>query len=238
MIESTYYTRSYKIAANSQVNVDITGAAIKHLRGNGDLLLSIDDKAPTDFGRGIGYPYKDTGNFTKITLINNNAFEATGTVFYGTGDIENSSMTLADAVEVINKPATKIDVDDADTQVKLDSVITAVNALAPLMQNDTDKRADLTTLEGATGVQVSNATTTVVSAGANVNGVIIRTLDITVRANGTNYVKIGADYLYRENGTTSASVSKFIKDIHVPAGKAIVFKAGSTDYMSAFYEVL
>lgn len=96
---ATYNTRTYTIPARSVLNLDITGSAIKHLNGTGDLSIQFDDKQITDFGRGIGYPHKVNSGFQKVSLVNNNSFDVEGEIFYGTGDIDNSSLTLNGAIQ-------------------------------------------------------------------------------------------------------------------------------------------
>lgn len=117
--------------------------------------------------------------------------------------------------------------------------------LLALLKNAADQRAPLTTLAGATLASVEDASATAVSAGANVNGVIIRSASVTASVPGDANVQVGGTILLIATGARSAADSYAAgsaaekSDIFVPAGEAVTINSsGVSAYAAIAYEVL
>lgn len=142
--------------------------------------------------------------------------------------------SLADAVEIDD--TTPVKVDDDATQTALAALETDVEAIVTLLQNDEDQRAALTTLAGASHARVTGTSSTVVSAGANLNGVTIRHASLAAYSSSTASVSVGGNNLI-EGFAWNAPVVHRVSDIFVPAGVAIAIAAGSSNTVNIWYEV-
>lgn len=141
---------------------------------------------------------------------------------------------IADAVKVKNDTGDTLDVSDTDGQAAIAAVEAAVDDVNALLQDDEALRAPLTTLENAS---YGNAGT-LVSSGANVNGVIIRTASLCsgTQATGAASVTAGGSAIAQVGGNYT---SLFIKDVFIPAGVALaVSNSGSASSVNVWYEVL
>lgn len=108
--------------------------------------------------------------------------------------------------------------------------------LQALLQNHNDLASPLTTIEGATNVRVTGtASATLVTAGANTNGIIIRTLygQVSTRSNtGSAVLTVTAgtrDIIHMTSGN-QCHESMFAKDIEIEAGVALSYNM--TDALS------
>ncbi len=144
---------------------------------------------------------------------------------------------IADAVKVINDTGDVLDVKDADAE-------TALNAILAMLQNDEDQRAALTTLEGATYWEKTGAggSETIVTAGANTGGIILRLAGIRSEENSTNESAflVDGNPILMLASRDLAEKPQFIQNIRIPAGVAFSATLVGTTYnkMFAWYEVL
>ena len=84
-------------------------------------------------------------------------------------------------------------------------------------------------LTGVSEALVNNGTSTIVSIGANNNGVLIVKASISGSADFTGYLRMGSiDIIdYSDGGTTAATITQ-IENYFVPAGVAISMNSGNT----------
>ena len=147
-------------------------------------------------------------------------------------DVNNPSIGTVDSVGAIDSP---VEIVDDDILAALASIVSAVGILA----SDTAQRASLTTLEGATHVDVTNATTEVVAAVDNTDGVIIRQFFGAVY-NGSNYARLLID----DNpvGVVQGGggmIGNHIENMHIPAGVSVKIESSNASYTGTmWYEVL
>jgi hypothetical protein len=243
LIQNAYRdSRSYSIGPNSSLDLDITGTAIKHLRGDGNIEISFNNKPETDFAVGMGYPHGSIAPYSKITLINHSDHHVEGVFSYGSGNVDNDSLVIADAIKIRNENGTILKVDDDATQSLLTTVDTTLKSVLALLQSNQDQRAGLTTLENASYASVSGSSSTVVSESQNINGVIIRlgssnsytksyTSGILVSDNliTVPYYSGGGGNVYRSE----------VKNIFVPPGCSIKLMSNRSNYIARiWYEVL
>lgn len=113
-----------------------------------------------------------------------------------------------------------------------------LNVNVDLLKNDRLQRAPLTSLQGASWAYITGASSTVVSSGANVNGVIIRYIR-AVQSGGTPLtVTIGGNnFIVGKSGAYGPEVF-VIENIFVPAGQAVAVTSSAGDNICIAYEVL
>lgn len=153
-------------------------------------------------------------------------------------DVDNPSIGTVDSIGQIDTPV-EIDHDDIDY---------LVTAFKSLLDNPNDKRAGLTTLEGATyAQQTAVGTNSVVTAIANVNGIILRVGNCSVAAGSTtapSRIDVdGKPILLADSAAAGSSWGAacvvHTKDVYIPAGLALDLVVGkSGGHASCWYEVL
>lgn len=163
-------------------------------------------------GAGVGYAWPYT--VSNVFLRNTSGAPITVTVAVAVGQIFDDRLNVSGNINVVNAPATVLDVEDAP--------------VLAMMQNDEAQRTPLTTLQGATIANVLNATTTIVTGAANVNGVIIRSINLYSGSNVTSYLQIGAVRLLQTGYVAGGCDSVTAFDIFVPAGNQIIVSGGNT----------
>jgi hypothetical protein len=161
--------------------------------------------------------------------------------------------TISGDVKIINsdtvgKEVIRVDDDESQARLaeikdKLSFVEGHTNFTKQLLQNTglgrAKGRALFTSLTGASYAFLNNATTTIVSAGANVNGVIIHHVDLTSEsATAAVEVLVNGNVLLRTVGGSAGLQSKTQRDIIIPAGWPIDVTAAIAGRCSIWYEVL
>lgn len=106
--------------------------------------------------------------------------------------------------------------------------------LENLYQNANKKRSNITDLTGATYAEYANVgITQVVSAAANVNGIVIRHAQVNGYG-GTGYIAAGTNKILH-----AKTVQASIRDIMIPAGQALnVYSDAAAVVINMFYQVL
>lgn len=167
--------------------------------------------------------------FGRIEVINDSGGNLTFLLEIGTGDITSDEVVLSGTSNVADAAVlAAVQALDTNMQAALEEVEVEINDVMTLMQNDELLRNPLTTLSGATIANVVNATTTIVTGAANVNGVIIRFANIYGGSNVTAYLQIGAVRLINIGYTAGGCDSQTIRDVFVPAGNQIIISGGNT----------
>lgn len=132
-----------------------------------------------------------------------------------------------------------LSISDADTHTKLDTLETSLTALEALLVNDETLRKPLTTLAGASYASVSGSSSTVVTAGANTNGVIIRFAQVVNGGSGNCSLSIDGNVVIRCDGGSAGLQREQIRDIFVPAGQAVAIQSSvAAARVHILYEVL
>lgn len=156
-----------------------------------------------------------------LITINDKEFE----YFYPESGVLSSIGQIDNAVEVINEPTTKLDVDDADTQTAIASLETAVAAVETAIGTLESEVVEANTinLDGATMVNVSNSTTTV-SAGTNTNGAIVEFCTYGQNSSSIGGLSVGGNIITPRNANSaSGGVQGVVQKIKIPAGTAFAF---------------
>lgn len=151
-------------------------------------------------------------------------------------DVENPSLGIVegivDDVAIVNAEGDKLDVFDETAHGKLDAILA-------MMQNPNSQRTGMTDLTGAVAANVINATTVLVSAAANVNGIIIRVLSLSSNGGQRAAVQVGSGWLIDCISNSGDSAHIVEKDIFIPAGKELTgVSGGVSGYVKIHYEVL
>lgn len=152
-------------------------------------------------------------------------------------DLTISSITTP--VEIDS--TTPVKVDDDATQAALATLQTAVEAITSMLQNGDDQREGMTTLNGFTYAGVSGSNSTVVSAAANVNGILIASANMSTTGVSGNSasITVGGNAIMRLNGSTGYTAAIRETNIHIPAGVALVLNSSATSSnVDIWYKVL
>ena len=183
--------------------------------------------------------------FKKVTVENDSGSTLNYQLEIGFGKIETDDVSIVGAIKVKNadSPDDVLTVDDPDTQTAIAALQTAleadIEAVTAMLQNDEDQRESLTDLSNSTHATVSNATTTLVTAGTNTNGIIIRRLDMSVNANSSGSsceVLSGTEEIAK---VTGISLHHSDKNIRLQSGVALsVSSSNANSEVNIFYEVL
>ncbi len=221
----------FVIPANDRITIQGQGQFIRCLEANGVFTVSVSHGQEMYFQSGISYTSPDFEDYTEFAMINRTGVPVTVIIAWGFGTVTDNRLTATGNLFVINAPATTLKVDDDETQVQL---VNIQNQQA----NRSAKRTPLTDLTNTSRFRVSGATTTVLTAAANVNGAIIRTLCIDLEGGSAGYVQIGADKMWERLASAASGVRHFEKDIFVPAGQQIILSTAAGDVINAFIEVL
>lgn len=240
------------VPANSGLDQPVSGSYLKIKTASDDFKIRVNNKSTL---AGSSTFEMDETEFNALRFINETGAPITIEYYYGDGKARNNDVSIAGVLAIENNGANKINVDDADTQTKLDSVIselqdietdieavkTSVDGIDTLLQSDEDQRTALTTLAGASYASVSNSTSTVVSSGTNTSGIIIRFgfIDINSVSGASGYIRAGSNDIERVKIRDGASIHCTIRDVFIPSGVALSINAsGSDDKTAIYYEVL
>ena len=220
-MDAVRYTRNYKIPANSSLHLDISGEAIKHLRGDDNLKIAFDHGTITDFALGVGYNAGSISKFSQVTLYNETSNEVQGEFTWGNGDVDNDSIVFASALPVRNENGAALNTNDVDTQAILSTIDGVLdNILGNLNSINGAKKPVIDMTNAVYKSYWGNvALTTIVSAGANTNGVLIHTASVagSSASNQFGQINIGNDIWIQARGNAGACH----ENIFIPAGKSI-----------------
>lgn len=222
-------TGSFIIPANGRIEINSAGEFVRCLEASDIFYVSINNSgSEMYFTAGIEWTTPALETYQTLVLINKTAAPITVIMAWGFGEYKDGRLTASGNLTVVNAPADKLDVDDADTQTALAALQAQTTAeflaLTNLLKNDQLKRSSLTPL-GASAAGCNNvASATLVTPAANANGLIIR--------NYTVYTASGVGALFADTAApaTAYDVTKRClannaglgavsgKDIYVPAG--------------------
>lgn len=226
-------SETFTIKANTMESFDFTGRFVHCFNSNGRGLISFNYGAKMYIDAGVQRSVPiESDDFTSFQIYNDNDFDLEIEVGFGYGSIKDSRLSVAGIVSVKTSAGNTLSTDDVNTQ-------TALNEILNLLKDDKEKRAELTTLEGATHAYVANATTTIVSSGANTSGIILRIGDLSLAGSGTDAeIRLGSAAIARIESNSSSGAWKQIKDIFIPAGNSLVVYADASADVNVWYEVL
>lgn len=120
--------------------------------------------------------------------------------------------------------------------------MSGLDNIAGLLRSGYANRKGLTDLTGCTHVSLVNTSVEIVSAAANINGVVIRFVNLSVSptsGNSTVALDVDGNEFIRISGDTSNKVAIVERDIFIPAGKSIESAMGTNGcILNMDYEVL
>lgn len=219
---------------------NVPGTFVNVKQANASFIIRVDDTEEWAAAGNRRFKLSEGDAFRKIEVINNSGGNLTFQLEIGFGSIESDDVTITGTVAVDDAntqaaiAALTLDVQAVDTAVQ--DVETSVDEATAMLQNDKLKRSNLTPLTGATYSKVSNTTSTLVTAGANANGIIIREAYIWGTV-GTAYLAIGGNEIL--SSSSSVGVPVVIRDLRLPAGQALTaYSSGGSHYVVTWYEVL
>lgn len=147
--------------------------------------------------------------FQKIEVVNDSGSDLTFQLDIGYGKISTNSVSINGTIKT----------DDDETQTLLTTIDTVLDNILALLKNPEELRSGFNDLSGMSYYSCANTTTSIVTAGANVNGVIIGSLHGT-STGGTGTFRIDGNDVFYTNGTAG---NQFVvsNPIFVPAGVSV-----------------
>lgn len=202
--------------------------------------VRVDQGEDIPFKEGRKYIHSG-GNFKLVEVFNTDPVNPlTVSLLAGAGDVSDNSVYVQSIQQIVQT----VNVEDAPLLAETTLVKNAAQGIQTLLQDDTAQRAALTTLEGATYWEKKGAggTETIVSSGANTNGIVVRLAQIYSAENSTNESSFkagGNPFLLMASRDVPFQCVQ-AKDIFIPAGVAFTATLVGTTYnhMFAWYEVL
>ena len=240
-------TEEFIIPANSMISNDLTGRFVRCLESSNDLELSFNHGSKSYFEAGIArHIEKKARDFKSFQLFNKTANDITVTVAWGYGDIIDNRLSVSSDIAIKNAPAPNntISIDDGGgtitvNDVNTDSRLTDIkNRMTEVFRDNFAPRTNLT---DASYASASNATVTLVTAGANTGGVFIRVATLTSRGDLGGVILIDGNQLGINNaaGSFTSSACYAIKDLYIPSGVLVQLQSNNPTYpVNCFYEVL
>lgn len=248
---------NFTIPAGGKVDVNATGNRIYCEAANGVFLLKSGNQT-LEMKAKRAYVLKH--GLEKFLLENRGVTPIDVEIHIGDDEIiDNEVMitgTISGDVKIVNSDTAGkqiIDVNDDDAQLKLDTCIsrlTNINtnigkALNQVSSHPDNKysRNGYTSLQGASFASVSNASTMVVAAASNVNGVLIKHACLATHSTGHVSLVVNGNVLAVASGfyTAGAMTTKteIIRDMFIPAGWSVQIVSTTADSLGTiFYEVL
>lgn len=245
-------THKYIVPVGGSVDVGASGEFVRCLSATDDFGLSINGGARMYFSANLQFRCAGTEQYNSFTLHNTGNTTLEVLIAYGFGEVTDDRIGISGTVTTsdtgtqaaIGALATQNGNDANDLKNKVDAVSAAVgnaegkiDALIALMQNDVALRKPVTTLENCSYAGITNASTEIVSAAANVNGIIIRAATIATSGN-TATLSSDGEVVSRVMGASGTAQALFIENIFIPAGRNLLANTGSTSSVYIWYEVL
>lgn len=241
----------YTVPAGQSMPVQVAGEFVRCLEASEKFKLSISGGAAVYFDSGIQWTARSPEQFDEFIIINESANPLTVVMAWGYGEFVDNRLAVSGTIRVDNVSGDKLDVEDYYTKTFLPDIKnyadwTYNNSQALVQQADESSAywksrnfSPKTPLTNASFASVNNATTTIVTAGANVNGVIIRHAALSSESSsGGATLKVNGNDLLRTTGGTAGLQNQTVRDIYVPPGWSISATAGAAGYVNVFYEVL
>ena len=189
----------------------------------------------------------ENDTFNLVEIVNDSGNSLTFQLEIGFGGVESDDVSITGAVavkndatddelQVVTKAGTTLKVDDDATQTAITALQTAIT---DLLQNADDLRAPLTDLSNATYAEALNTTVSLVTAGANTNGVMIRYYGWTRGDGYYGALSINGDLLIPPAAATAFNIAGIERDIKLPAGVDIdLVSTSNSRGVNVYYEVL
>lgn len=193
----------------------------------------------------------------KFLLENETAAPITVEVHIGNDEIIDNEVLISGQisgdVKIVNSDTvgkTVLKVDDDQSQVELaaiksfsDNTKQNTSAIRDMMEDRFGfkglGRALYVSVQNASYASVTNATTTIVTGAANVNGVLIKSINLLAINSGQARLLINGNTLKRVGGGGSHATVLEVQNIYIPAGQSVALDCSSTAaYADMAYEVL
>ncbi len=242
------------IAAGDRYPINVTGNFINVKSADADFTIRIDGQEELRAAANRRFSLTEEDAFKFVEVINDSGGALTFQLEIGFGRVESDDVTITGTVnvaavspvEIKNETGGSITVYNADiNNIKTSNIAirNAIELYAESVRESSAARAlqnlaPKTDLEGASYANISNATTTVVTAAANTDGVIIRLAATTVDGAGTGYITAGGNYIAYAAGGNTENLTR-IENYIIPAGQAIIAHSSNVGSQTIIhYEVL
>lgn len=231
---------SFVIPVGGSIDVGAAGEFVRCLESSHTSFnVSISGNAPMYFAGGVQYTTRSPEQFDMFTIVNIGVTPLTVVMAWGYGEFADNRFNVGGTVKV----------DDDESQTILGTIFTQTSntrnfvqtMLDVLRQSSGQKTARMpyTSIENSSYASVSNATTTIVAAGSNVNGVLIKLMENVSANNQSAYVTINGNRFLETTPVAGTIFRCSERDIYVPAGQAIAaYSSAAGAKINMFYEVL
>jgi len=182
-----------------------------------------------DAGVGIKHPQ----TVDRISLRNTGGAAVTLTCALAIGEISDDRLNISGVVSVDDNGGS-LTIDNPE----LSRIAGAGREESAYMYVGSLFKAPLTNLDGATHARVNNATTTLVTAVANTDGLIIRHVDTDIRSGEGGYISLSGNRIYEKAAVSGVHYTDTFGNILVPSGVSLIVFAGVTTTINIDYEVL
>ena len=247
-----YIERTLVLGANAIHTFNVTCDRVNLIEVSGALSIAINEGDESTCRGGIGFGAPGGLKITRLTFKETAGAAANVTFAISNGEIQDNRASFAGDVSIKNAAApndsVQVDLLAADPGlVALAAAIANGTTLANLLaglREDTLLRAPLTTLDGASYAYdgTGGSETTIVAAGANTSGIIIRMAQIYKDNSGLPaYIKAGGNIICGSDGgggTTRVGNFDRISNVFIPAGNALVIRCDTQGTGFVWYEVL
>lgn len=243
-------TSKYIVPAGQSADIPAAGEFVRCLEATSNFKLSISGGSPMYFAGGIQWTARSPEQFDGFTIINDTVAQIEVVMAWGFGEFVDNRLAVAGNISVQNVIGGTLKVDDDQSQAALELIRQAVRStedityLMKIAQHNEGSgkgkaRRPFTSLQAASYASVSNATTTIVASGTNVNGVLIQVAELVFNGNAAGYLSINGNKILDVNAPSAVIMRESIRDIHIPAGQAIVASSSNASAkINIFYEVL
>ncbi len=182
-------TGQFVIKPGEYLPINSAGEFVRCLAATDIFKVSVNGGSAMFFAEGIEYVTPPMVEYQGFELINETASDITVLMAWGFGEFHDNRLTASGDLKVVNAAGQTLKVDDDQTQAALatlngktdtvkaavDLAKLAVDAVTAALVNANSKRNALTPLSGAQyHVNAGGGTVEVVTAAANVNGILIR----------------------------------------------------------------
>lgn len=247
-----YRELSYVLTPNQVINLNFVGDTIQFIEVSGTLDIRIDDSEASLVRQGVGYRMPENPlvpgqrlQFSRLQVIETGGEAATLTIAIAKGDIRDTrfSTTADTPIKNAAAPNESILANLLATDAGLVALAAAINGG---LQADNALRPRWTDLTGASHhQQFFVGTTTLVTAAANVNGVLILSANFAAKEpSAGGYVGESSSKIVcgTYNGTAATGTSlavMHVKNILFPAGLDLKCGlAGNNGVVDVWYKVL
>lgn len=224
-MSSSYRVYPLAVPANGEVFLDVTGTYLAVLTATDPDGIQIGIGEDEAYFWPLGLTVETRDPFRQVRVRDTSGAPNLIQVAVGVGRLTDNRLTASAPLELAAGGGLAL----------LRGDVQAINAR---LANDREKRAALTTLEGASHYWVANSSATWITALANTAGCIIRFLELESRGGANAQITIDGNVLVSVTSTGDSSLIHTERDIFVPAGQAIAATANNNARAVMYAETL